>query len=145
VHDLGQLVTEFVGQLVATREVGAVACPEGHFNPTEASTLTQHSAKIGADGRESSQTWAAAILRESEMAGKLDTQGWIDATRDGRAYAFFLRNEILWVRRNGKYKRTQVSGIDTIAGARALAGSIAGEKEDWVDETRAERAGMPSD
>jgi hypothetical protein len=59
------------------------------------------------------------------MAGKLDTQGWIDATRNGRAYAFFLRNEILWVRRNGKYKRTQVSGIDTIAGARVLAGSIA--------------------
>ena len=79
------------------------------------------------------------------MAGKLDTQGWIDATRNGRAYAFFLRNETLWVRRNGQYKRTLVSGIDTIAGARALAGSIAGEKEDWVDETRAERAGMPSD
>jgi hypothetical protein len=38
-----------------------------------------------------------------------------------------------------------VSGIDTIAGARALAGSIAGEKEDWVDETRAKKAGMPSD
>jgi len=79
------------------------------------------------------------------MEGKLDTQGWIDGTRNGRAYAFFLRNEILWVRRNGKYKRTQVSGVDTIAGARALAGSIAGEKEDWVDEARAERAGMPSD
>jgi len=81
------------------------------------------------------------------MAGKLDTQGWIDATRNGRAYAFFLRDEILWVRRNGKYKRTQVSGVDTIAGARALAGSIAGRKEDWdwVDETRAKKAGMPSD
>jgi len=26
-----------------------------------------------------------------------------------------------------------------------LAGSIAGEKEDWVDEARAKRAGMPSD
>jgi hypothetical protein len=25
------------------------------------------------------------------------------------------------------------------------SGSIAGEKEDWVDETRAKRAGMPSD
>jgi hypothetical protein len=105
----------------------------------------QHAGKIGAAARESSQTWAAAVLRETEMAGKLDTQGWIDATRDGRAYAFFLRNEILWVRRNGKYKRTPVSGIDTIAGARALAGSIAGEKEDWVDETLAKRAGMPSD
>jgi hypothetical protein len=82
-----------------------------------------------------------------EMAGNLDTQGWIDATRNGRAYAFFLRDGILWVRRNGKYKRTQVSGVDTIAGARALAGSIAGRKEDWdwVDETRAKRAGMPSD
>ena len=78
------------------------------------------------------------------MAGKLDTQGWIDATRNGRAYAFFLRNEILWVRRNGKYKRTRVSGIDTIAGGRALAGSIAGEKEDWVDEARAKRAGSYS-
>ena len=78
------------------------------------------------------------------MAGKLDTQGWIDATRNGRAYAFFLRNEILWVRRNGKYKRTRVSGIDTIAGGRALAGSIAGEKEDWVDEARAQRAGCPA-
>jgi hypothetical protein len=79
------------------------------------------------------------------MAGKLDTQGWIDATRNGRAYAFFLRNEILWVRRNGQYKRTLVSGIDTIAGTRALAGSIADEKENWVDETRAKRAGMPID
>ena len=81
------------------------------------------------------------------MAGKLDTQGWIDATRNGRAYAFFLRNETLWARCNGQYKRTLVGGIDTIAGARALAGSIAGRKEDWdwVDEARAERAGMPSD
>jgi hypothetical protein len=29
--------------------------------------------------------------------------------QNGRAYAFFLRNEILWVRRDGKYKRTKVS------------------------------------
>ena len=79
------------------------------------------------------------------MAGKLDTQGWIDATRNGRAYAFFLRNEILWVRRNGKYKRTQVSGINTIEAARSLAGSIMGEKEDWMDEDRAKRAALPSD
>ena len=28
------------------------------------------------------------------MAGKLDTQGWIDATRNGRNYAFFLRDGI---------------------------------------------------
>ena len=106
----------------------------------------QHFTKIGVEGRESSQGLGPQpSFGTPEMAGKLDTQGWIDATRNGRAYAFILRNEILWVRRNGKYKRTQVSGIDTIAGARALAGSIAGEKEDWVDEARAKRAGMPSD
>jgi hypothetical protein len=79
------------------------------------------------------------------MAGKLDTQGWIDATRNGRAYAFFLRDGILWVRLNGKYKRTQVSGINTIEAARSLAGSIMGEKEDWMDEARAKRAALPSD
>ena len=67
------------------------------------------------------------------MAGKLDTQGWIDATRNGRAYAFFLRNETLWVRRNGQYKRILVSGIDTIAGARAWLGqSRARRKTGWT-------------
>ena len=30
------------------------------------------------------------------MAGKLDTQEWIDATKNGRAYAFFARDDILW-------------------------------------------------
>jgi hypothetical protein len=89
------------------------------------------------------------------MAGKLDTQGWIDATRNGRAYAFFLRNEILWVRRNGQYKRRQVSGIDTIAGTPAALiqsqgranwlGQSRARRKTGVDETRAERAGMPSD
>jgi hypothetical protein len=82
------------------------------------------------------------------MAGKLDTQGWIDATKNGRAYAFFVRDEILWVRRDGKYKCTLVGG-NTIAAARALAGLIAGEKsgekEYWMEEARAKKAGLPSD
>jgi hypothetical protein len=79
------------------------------------------------------------------MTGKLDTQGWIDATRNRRAYAFFVRGDILWVRRNGKYKCTPVGGCNTIAGARALAGLIAEEKDYWIDEARAKKAGLPSD
>jgi len=79
------------------------------------------------------------------MAEKLDTQGWIDAVRDKRSYAFFVRDDVLWVRRGGKYKCTQVGGCNTMAAARALAGLIAGEKEYWMDEARAKRAGLPSD
>ena len=56
----------------------------------------QHSAKIGVEGRELNQGLGPQpSFGRPEMAGKLDTQGWIDATRNGRAYAFFLRNEIL--------------------------------------------------
>ena len=83
------------------------------------------------------------------MAGKLDTQGWIDATKNGRAYAFFVRDDILWIRRDGKYKCTLVGGINAIAAARALAGLIAGQKsgenEYWMEEAPAKKAGLPSD
>jgi hypothetical protein len=80
------------------------------------------------------------------MTAKLDSQGWIDATtRTGRAYAFFVRNGIIWVRRNDKYKWAELSGCDTIAAARALAGKIAGENEFWQGERVAKKAGLPSD
>jgi hypothetical protein len=80
------------------------------------------------------------------MTGKLDSQGWIDATtKNGRAYAFFVRNGILWVRRNDKYKWVELGGCNTIAAARALARTIAGENEFWQGEPVAKKAGLPSD
>jgi hypothetical protein len=77
---------------------------------------------------------------------KLDTQGWIDAeTAKGQPFAFFVRDEVLWVRRGYKYKKTQLGGSDTIAAARALASIIAGETKYWEDEAWAIKRGLPSD
>jgi hypothetical protein len=77
---------------------------------------------------------------------KLDTQGWIDAkTSTGRRFAFFVRNEVIWVRRGGKYKYTHLGGSNTIPAARALASIIAGEAEYWEGEAWAIKRGLPSD
>jgi hypothetical protein len=77
---------------------------------------------------------------------KLDTQGWIDATNSrGEPYAFFVRDDRIWVRRGGKYKWRQVGGGNTIAGARMQAGLISQEKDFWQGETVAKKAGLPSD
>ena len=67
--------------------------------------------KIGADDGSRVRLGPQPSFGRPEMAGKLDTRGWIDATRNGRAYAFFLRNETLWVRRNGQYKRILVRAL----------------------------------
>jgi hypothetical protein len=77
---------------------------------------------------------------------KLDTQGWIDATNAaGQPYAFFVRDERLWVRRDGKYKWMRLDRSKTVADARKLAGLISQEKDFWQSETVAEKAGLPSD
>jgi hypothetical protein len=80
------------------------------------------------------------------MALKLDSQGWIDATTaSGRAFAFFVRNDLVWVSYQGKYKCIPLGGRVSIAAARALAGLITTEPALWIDEARAKRAGLPSE
>jgi len=79
------------------------------------------------------------------MAPKVDTQGWIDVTDNGREFAYFVRDGMLWVRYRGKYKCTQVGGSATIGAARALAALITTEADHWIDEARAKKAGLPSE
>ena len=77
---------------------------------------------------------------------KFDSQGWIDArTARGRPYAFFVRNDRLWVRRDDEYKCTRVGGSDTMAAARGLAEIIVVEEGFWMDEAHAKKLGLPSD
>jgi hypothetical protein len=68
---------------------------------------------------------------------KLDSQGWIDfwGGPNGKTLcAFFVRDEMLWVRRDGKYNCTQVGGSNTISGARRLARIISCEPDHWTAE-----------
>ena len=82
----------------------------------------------------------------TQMAPKLDSQGWIDATTiSGRPFAFFVRNDIVWVRSEGKYKRMPLGGRPTIPSARAVAELITTKAKFWMDEARAKRAGLPSE
>ena len=79
------------------------------------------------------------------MAPKLDSQGWMDAMHRERAFALFVRDDLLWVRYNGHYKRTQLAGCSSIAAAKALASVITGESHYWMDEPAARKAGLPSE
>ena len=52
----------------------------------------------------------------------------VDATTAcGRAFAFFVRNRLVWVRYRGKYKRMPHGGGATIPAVRAVAALIATE------------------
>ena len=85
-------------------------------------------------------------LAATQMAPKLDSQGWIDSTTASRRpFAFFVRNDIIWVRCDGKYKCSQIRSNASIPAARVLAALIATESDHWMDEPRAKRAGLPSE
>jgi hypothetical protein len=80
------------------------------------------------------------------MAGKLDTQGWIDrADVKGRPYAFFVRDGTIWVRVGARYKCTQVGASNTIPMAATLAATIARDRDHWMNETRARKLGLPTE
>ena len=82
----------------------------------------------------------------AHMAPKLDSHGWIDATTaSGRAFAFFVRDDLVWVRYQGKYKCAFMGSRDSIAAGRALAGLVATDPGHWMDAESAKRAGMPSE
>jgi hypothetical protein len=85
----------------------------------------QHAGNIGAAVRESSQTWAAAALK---WQGNLIPRDGLTPPETGVPTPSFC-----------------VMEFNTIEVARSLAGSIMGEKEDWMDEARAKRAALPSD
>ena len=81
----------------------------------------------------------------TQMAPKLDSQGWIDATYEGRDFAYAVRDDRLWVRYQGKYKCTQVGSSGSISAIRALAELLIAEQQNWMDDTHAKWVGVPSE
>ena len=75
----------------------------------------------------------------------LDSQGWIDFGSGKEPCAFFVRDEMLWVRRGEKYKCVRVGGSNTMAAARALAKTISAKTDHWVTEAHARKLGLPDD
>jgi hypothetical protein len=76
---------------------------------------------------------------------RLDSQGWIDASVGGRAYAFFVRRGLIWVRRNNKFKCLAMGTCNTLAAARAFAGIVSIEEDGWVNEAAAKKIGVPTE